>query len=147
MSTDATVTQDLIQTLEDGKDGYARAAKALEGTDAEGHAAMMTTFSQQRGTFSDELQAMAKAYGDDMKESGSATASLHRGWLAVRDALSGSDPFGVLKAVEQGEDHAVSEYEKALEGDISSELRQTVERQMGEVKAARDQVKALNDAT
>ena len=89
-----------------------------------------TRFSQQRAGFYAELQGMAKDYGDDIEESGSVAATLHRGWLSLKDALAGSDPKGVLDAAEQGEDHAVKEYEKALEADISPALREVVQRQL-----------------
>jgi uncharacterized protein (TIGR02284 family) len=51
----------------------------------------------------------------------------------------------VLKAAASGEDHAVSEYESALEKDLSADLRTVVERQLSEVRQARDSVKALAD--
>ena len=71
-------------------------------------------------------------------------AKAHRGWMAVKDAVAGSDPDGVLDAAATGEDHAVSEYEQALEADISPEFKTVLERQLGEVRSARDQVKALS---
>jgi uncharacterized protein (TIGR02284 family) len=67
--------------------------------------------------------------------------------MAVKDALSGSDPDGVLDAAEQGEDHTVSEYSEALEDDVSPMLEEVLRRQMAAVQAAHDQVKALRDAT
>ena len=45
-----------------------------------------------------------------------------------------------------GEDHAVSEYEKALEKDLSAGFREVVSRQHQAVVAARDEVKALQTA-
>ncbi len=69
--------------------------------------------------------------------------SLHRGWLTLKDALAGSKPDGVLDAAEQGEDHAVREYEQALDEDISPELRAVVQRQYTEIRSAHDDVKTL----
>ena len=90
---------------------------------------------------------MAAAYGDDIDESGSVKGTIHRGWMAVKDALSGSDPDGILDAAEQGEDHAVDSYKKALDEDISPDLKDVLRRQMGTVQATHDQVKALRNAT
>ena len=73
-------------------------------------------------------------------------AKVHRGWMAVKDAIAGSDPAGVLDAAEQGEDHAISEFEGALEKDLSPEFRPVLERQLDVVRAAHDQVKSLRDA-
>ncbi len=146
MSTDATVTRDLIQTLEDGKEGFAKGAEKLADSDSPELATAFRANSEQRERFAAELTEMAKAYGDQLDESGSVVGALHRGWMTLKDALSGSGPDGILDAAEQGEDHALKEYEKALGADISPELRTVVERQLGDVRAAHDQVKALRDA-
>jgi uncharacterized protein (TIGR02284 family) len=146
MSTDAAVTKDLLETLEDGKDGFAKGAEKLE---ADGEATLASTFRDlgaARGRLYDELQQIAASYGDQISDSGSLAAKAHRGWMAVKDAIAGSDPDGVLDAAEQGEDHAVSEFEKALDADISPEFKAVVQRQLAEVRSAHDQVKALRDA-
>ena len=65
--------------------------------------------------------------------------------LSLKDALSGTGPEGVLDAAEQGEDHAISEYEKASNEDISPELKVVVLRQLTGIRAAHDDVKALRD--
>ena len=146
MSTDEAVTKDLIEVLEDGKDGFAKAADKLAGDDRADLASKFREYSAQRARFAGELRAMATAYGDQINESGSVVAALHRGWMSLKDALSGSDPEGVLDVAEQGEDHAVAAYDKALKEDISGELRVVVERQLAEVKTAHDEVRALRDA-
>jgi uncharacterized protein (TIGR02284 family) len=86
---------------------------------------------------------MAESYGDAIEESGTAAAAVHRGWIALKDALTGSDPEAVLRAALQGEEHAVREYEKALDEDLSPPLREVVTRQLEQIRAARDQVKVL----
>ena len=78
---------------------------------------------------------------------GDVTAALHRGWIALKDALTGDDPGSVLGACVTGENHAVSEYEKALEQDLSAGFREVVTRQHAAVLAARDEVKALQSAS
>lgn len=145
MSTDRSVTKDLIETLEDGKNGFAAAADKLADSDRPDLSATMRQFSDQRARFSAELEQLAADYGDDIDEHGSVAAAAHRGWMAVKDALSGSDPEGVLDAAEQGEDHAVSEYEDALAQDISPELRVVLERQFAEVRRAHDEVRRLRN--
>jgi uncharacterized protein (TIGR02284 family) len=146
MSTDAAVTKDLIQTLEDGKNGFAKGAEKLEGDDAMQIASTFRELSAHRAALAEELQELAQDYGDDIDESGTVTAALHRGWMTLKDVASGSDPKGVLDVAEQGEDHAIKEFEKALGADISPGLRAVVERQLGEVRNAHDQVRALRDA-
>ena len=145
MSVDAAVTKDLIETLEDGREGFAQGAEKLDDSDSE-LAAIFRRFSAQRASFLTELQDLARSYGDRIDESGSVAATLHRGWMSLKDALTGSSPSGVLDAAEQGEDHAVKEYDKALGSELSPELRAVVERQSAEVRAAHDEVRSLRDS-
>ena len=147
MSNDAKVTKNIIEALEDGKKGFANAADKLADSNQTDLAPTFREFSEQRAGFAAELETMAAAYGDDIDEDGSVKGTIHRGWMAVKDALSGSDPDGVLDAAEQGEDHAVDSYKKALDEDISPELKDVLRRQMGTVQATHDQVKALRNAT
>jgi len=146
MSTDATTTKDLIETLEDGRTGFADAADKLADTDRNDLAPRFRDFSEQRGAFSAELENLAAQYGDDIDEDGSLAAAVHRGWMSLKDALSGSSAQGVLDAAEQGEDHAVKEFTKALDADISPELATVVRRQLVEISATHDEVKRLRDA-
>ena len=71
---------------------------------------------------------------------------MHRGWISLKDALTGDDPSGVLKAALTGEDHAVSEYEKALQQDLSAGFREVVSRQHTAILTARGELKALQTA-
>lgn len=146
MSTDENVTKDLIETLEDGKDGFTRAADKLADSDRPELSTTFRDYAAQRASFAAELRSMAAGYGDRIEESGSIAAAIHRGWMSLKDALAGSSPEGVLDAAEQGEDHAVGEYHRALKADISPELRAVVQRQYTAVKAAHDHVRSLRDA-
>jgi uncharacterized protein (TIGR02284 family) len=147
VTDDKAVAKELVETLKDGENGYSSAADKVRDGD---HAAWATTlqrFAEQRADFRREIVELGEDYGDDVDESGSATAALHRGWIALKDALTGDDPEGVLSAAVTGEDHAVSEYEKALQADLSAGFREVVTRQHAAVLAARDEVKALQTAS
>ena len=147
MSTDEKISKDLIQTLKDGREGFAKAADKLAADGRNDLAERFREFSTQRERFSTELTQLAGAYGDDADTSGSLAGTVHRGWMTLKDALAGSDPEGVLDVAEQGEDHAKSEYAKALDtNDISSGLRTVVERQYADVQVAHDVVRDLRDA-
>ena len=145
MSTDVAVTKDLVETLEDGKEGFAKGAEKLESSGNTREAAVFKRLSEQRNAFSAELRKLAQVNGEEADASGSLAGKLHRGWMSLKDALAGSEPDGVLDAAEQGEDHAVGEYDKALEAEISPPLRAVVERQAADVKRGHDEVKALRN--
>lgn len=143
MSTDQAVTEDLVKTLEDGKDGYTKAAEKLDELGEADLVSAFRSFADQRTRFADELQSMAVAYGDDVDRSGSVAAAVHRGWMTLKEAISTSDAKALLEVAKQGEDHAVGEFEKALDRDISGGLREVVQRQATEITAARDSIDAL----
>jgi len=148
MQTDTTaaVLEDLIQTLEDGRKGFEQAAEHLQGTADGAVTDRMRTFSEQRADFSSELRSIATMQGFEIDEKGSVAGTMHRGWIGLKDAVTGDDPSAVLGAAETGEDHAVSQYEEALKKDLPPEVRSVIERQAIEVRRAHDQVRNLRDS-
>ncbi|MCB0968892.1 MAG: PA2169 family four-helix-bundle protein [Ilumatobacter sp.] len=144
-STDEKVSKDLIETLEDGKVGFGKAADKLDADGRADIAQQFRRYAEQRASFAQELRDLAAQYGDRIDEDSSLLGALHRGWMSIKDAVAGDDAKGVLDAAEQGEDHAKAEYRDALQADISSHLRTVVERQATQVKQVHDEVKALRD--
>ncbi len=143
MSDDNQVAKELVETLKDGERGFASAAEKLRDGDHAEWATTLQRYSEQRAEFHREIVALGHDYGEDVDESGTLSATVHRGWISLKDALTGDKPDGVLKAAVTGEDHAVSEYEKALKQDLSTGFREVVSRQHAAVVAARDEIKAL----
>ena len=146
MSDDKKVAKELVETLRDGERGFASAAEKLRDSDRPEWAATLERLSQQRAGFRSEIIDLGHEYNDDVDESGTAMAALHRGWISLKDALTGDNAGSVLGAAVTGENHAVSEYESALEQDLSAGFREVVSRQHAAVVAARDEVKALQVA-
>ena len=97
MSVDEKVTAELVETLKDGEAGFERAAASVEKEDVP-LAQLLRDLSAQRAGFAAELQAMAANYGDDVDEDGTVAGTLHRGWIALKDAVTGSSTSTVLKA-------------------------------------------------
>ena len=145
MTDDKKVAKELVETLKDGERGFAAAAEKVRDSDRSEWSATLQRLSEQRAGFRREIVDMGHEYGDDVDESGTAAAALHRGWIALKDAVTGDDAGAVLGAAVTGEDHAVSEYESALEQDLSEGFRAVVTRQHAAVVAARDEVKALQN--
>ena len=143
MSTDEKTTTDLIETLKNGEEGFRKAAEKLSDSSRADLADEFTVYSEQRARFAAELAAMTNAYGDDVPQRSTLPGAVHRGWIAVKDALSGSSPEAVLKAASTGEDHAVAEYEDAMQANISDDLRSVLARQFSEVSKTRNRVSAL----
>jgi uncharacterized protein (TIGR02284 family) len=146
MKLEATIN-DIIQTLEDGHKGFATAAEKAETDGRQDLALEFRQYSEQRATFSNQLRCHAAERGLDVDAGPSVAGTMHRGWMKLKDALSGADVSGVLEAAEQGEDHAVAEYVRALDDDIDGELRALLGQQFTEIQATHDRVRNLRDAT
>jgi uncharacterized protein (TIGR02284 family) len=71
-------------------------------------------------------------YGGKAEDSGSVAGAVHRGWVSVRDALSGTSDQAILDECERGEDVALSRYRKAMKREeLPAAVRQVVERPNG----------------
>ena len=143
MSTDEKVAKDLVETLKDGRNGFLAAAEKLRDSDRPDLADTMQQYADQRATFAREIVEMGHEYGDEVDESGSFAARLHRGWLSMKDAISGDDTGGVVDAAVSGEEHAENEYRTALDADISEGFRTVVARQHEEITQAKSTLKSL----
>lgn len=147
LSKATNILEDLNETLEDGREGFTQAADKLE---EDGHgqiATKMREFAAQREQLSRELAGIASANGMEFDTgNGTAAGALHRGWMSMKDALTGNDPHAILAAAERGEDHAVAQYREALDEDLPDPIRTVVSQQATKVKTAHDQVRDLRDA-
>jgi uncharacterized protein (TIGR02284 family) len=80
------------------------------------------------------------------EDSGSASGAMHRTWINLKSAVTSGDDHSILAECERGEDSAVAEYKKIMEGDdLSAPVRDIVSRQYREVKSAHDRIKQLRD--
>jgi uncharacterized protein (TIGR02284 family) len=138
-----SVIDELIETLKDGQEGYKQAAEAVKAPQLK---SLFRDYSQQRSRFATALQNEARNLGESRPETSSSVAGvLHRGWINLKSALSGGDDHAILAECERGEDSAVKEYRKALDGDLSTSLCEIVSRQYADIKAAHDRIKNLRD--
>ena len=134
----------LIQTCRDGQDGFRTAA---DGVNDPGLKRLFNEYSRQRAGFVGELQDEVRRLGGDPERTGSVAASLHRGWINIKSAVTGQDDNAVTAECERGEDAAVSNYRAALGVDLPANVRAMIERQFAEVKKAHDHIRGLERVT
>ena len=147
MRDEATTVQELIKVLDDGRDGFAKVADRLEGNSAPEVSQRFREFSAQRGAMADELRRLARIEGFREPSGGTVAGAVHRGWIAVKDVLTGDNAPALISAAEQGEDHARSKFRDALaETTLTPEVRSVVQNQAQQVEAAHDYVSALKHA-
>ena len=136
-----SVLNNLIETCKDGQEGFRTAAEAVTRPDLK---TLFGTYSQQRAQFAAELQNEVLRLGDDPEKTGSVAASLHRGWIDLKSAVTGRDDIAIISECERGEGSAVRNYEDAVnDEDLPENLREIVRRQFAQVKEAHDRVRTL----
>lgn len=130
----------LIETVKDGQNGFATAAEGVKDPAVK---AVFLEYSQQRAQMARELQDEVRGLGGDPEKAGSVAASLHRGWINIKSAVTGSDEHAVIAEAERGEDIAKAEYEKALKQPLPPQVQALVQRQAALVRQAHDKVRAM----
>lgn len=75
------------------------------------------------------------------------SSKFHRAWIDIKASVADNKKATVLSSVEFGEGIAVDAYEDAIEDeDVPSHIKGVLQNQLTELRAARDQVKALHEA-
>ncbi len=137
------VLNDLIETCKDGEYGFRTCSERASS------ASLKQTFQQRAQECSSaaaELQGLVRQYGGTPEDSGTAAGAVHRGWVRVVDAVTGSDDQAILNECERGEDSALARYRAAAkETDLPADVRAVIARQQEGVQRNHDQVKALRD--
>jgi uncharacterized protein (TIGR02284 family) len=140
-----SVLNGLIETCKDGQNGFQTAADGINRSELK---SLFYQYSQQRAQFAGELQTEVRSLGGDPEQAGSVAATLHRGWMNIKSAVTGEDENAVLAEAERGEDTAVAAYKDALaDQNLPSDVRAIVERQYAQVQEAHDRVRNLERAT
>ena len=132
----------LIETAKDGEYGFRTSAEYLKSVDMKQLFLRRADECRQAVT---ELQSLVVQYGGTAEDSGTTAGAMHRGWVAVKGALSGYSDKAILEETERGEDTAMDSYREALQQDLPSDARTLIERQFEGVKRNHAQVRALRD--
>lgn len=135
---------DLIQTCRDGQEGFQTASEGV--TDSKLKTLFMK-YAQQRAGFAAELQDEVRRLGGEPEKTGSASATLHRGWMNIKSAITGKDDGAIISECERGEDSAVQSYEDALNTALPANVESIVEEQYQQVKNAHDQIRSMEKAS
>lgn len=137
------VINDLLETCKDGELGFRTAAEGVENTELR---TLFNLYAQQRARFGAELNNEVLRRGGDPATSGHVSAAFHRGWIDVKQAITGKSEAAVIDECERGEDAAKANYEDALKKRLPSDLLSLVEAQYEEVKDAHDRIRSLKRA-
>lgn len=134
----------LIETCKDGQNGFQTASEGVKNSELK---TLFSTYSQQRAQFAGELQNEVRRLGGDPEQTGSVAATLHRGWIDIKSAVTGEDEGAVISECERGEDSAVRNYKDAIAANLPADVATIIQRQYGQVKEAHDRIRSLEKAT
>lgn len=142
-----SVLHSLISTCRDGQEGFRTAAECV--ADDPELKMLLSSFSLQRSKFAGELEAELIEMGEHHPESEgpSISGAVRRGWISLKAAMTQADNHAVLAECERGEDAAVAQYKKSLAHELPDPIREIVQRQLQEVVATHNTIRALRDAT
>lgn len=144
MTNDEVIStlNNLIETNKDGQDGFQQSAEGVERSDLK---SLFYEYSQQRAKFAGELQALVRELGGDPENTGSVAGSVHRGWINIKQAVTGKDEQSILNEAERGEDSAKKAYQEATKQDLPANVSAIVERQAQDIYQAHDKIRNLRD--
>ena len=138
---DVSVLNTLITTTIDSAHGFERSA---ENADAARFQSMFQEFATERRQCVNDLQARVRQLGGDPADDGSLKADVHRRWLDMKNAITGTGDKSVIEEVERGEDYIKEKYETALKDDkLSAETRMVITKAYDSVRRGHDRASAL----
>jgi uncharacterized protein (TIGR02284 family) len=144
MSTDTkdvvSTLNGLIETCKDGENGFKKASEEAKEPSLQ---ALFAKYSAQRTGYSRELQQAVASLGEKPAESGHVAATLHRGWMTLKESLSKHEDTAIIDEAEAGEDAAVKAYREALAKDLPTTVLEMVRRQFAGIQEAHGTIRDL----
>ena len=129
----ANVLNDLIETCKDGEQGYRSAEEKAKDPSLK---SLFSKYASQRAGYVTELQGMVRGLGEDPATSGHVAATLHRGWLNLKESLSKDEDKALIETCESGEDAAMKSYKDALSKSLPANVMSMVQKQFSGVQEA-----------
>jgi uncharacterized protein (TIGR02284 family) len=137
-----SILNGLIETCKDGDEGFRSAAEKLKDPAIR---SQFLQFARQRAQFAGELQAEVTRMGSEPAKSGSTTGALHRGWIGLKNAITGGSDHSILEEAERGEDAAVKNYHDALSKGLPGDIEAIVYRQSKVILETHNTVRSVRD--
>ena len=135
--------KDILEKNIDAQKGFER---AVEHTDSSALKTYFRTRSQERAGFVTALKSELTNYGEKFKDSGSAAANLHRGWMDFKSVFSSDDDEAMLEECIRGEKKALKEYDEALKpGEVPESTSTILHQQREKIQEGLNKIKSMED--
>lgn len=134
---------DILEKNIDAQKGF---NKAVENTENQGLKTYFRERSTERKQFVSELRSELAHYGEKFKDSGSAAASMHRGWMDFKSMFSSDDDESMLEESIRGERKALEEYDEALKpGEVPETTATLLRKQKAKIQSGLERIKTMED--
>ena len=138
--TERSVLNHLMETCKDGERGFRYAANHVKEPSVK---ALFLDIASQRERFASALLPHAQRLGGASEADGTAAAALHRGWMTIKDALTGHDDKAIIGEAERGEGAALAAYQDAVDGMLPPTVRDLIEQQYEDIRHSRERLRAF----
>lgn len=137
------VLQGIIEKNYDAEKGY---KKAMQDAKNPALKNFLKQQALQRSTFATAIDKELRDLGEEPKESGSITGSLHRAWIDIKSSVAGNDDEAVLEEVIRGEKASVDEYEDVMKKHtLAPKIQNILQSQLRDIQGTLNRVKTLED--
>ena len=127
----------LIEVCRDGARGFKLAADHVSDPELK---RIFSDTARQRDLFAAELLPYAQRLGGENDAPGTAKGALHRGWMMIKDAMTGYDDRAVLAEAVRGESVAVDTYADAVTSLLPPNARPVIERQYSAIRTVQGEL-------
>jgi uncharacterized protein (TIGR02284 family) len=148
-ATDTTteILNDLVAINNDRIEGYERAMKELDESDADLKQLFLAMVDESR-QLKMELGNEIQVGGSSIESGTTASGKIYRAWMDVRAAFSGQNRKTVLANCEYGEDAAQRAYTNAIkEEGLPKYIVEMLLNQKETLKQSHDEIKRLRDTS
>lgn len=133
----------LLETCRDGEFGFTESA---EHTKTQEVKSVFLQRADDCRMAAAELQQLIIDMGGEPDEGGSVSGAMHRGWVAIKGALSGYSDISMLEECERAEYVALAQYRKALKQNLPLYAKTIVDRQAEGTQKNHDQIRDMRNA-
>ena len=137
--------QSIIEKNYDAEKGYKKAMEDAENPALRG---FLQQQAAKRSNYATAIDQELRLLGEQPKESGSVTGSLHRAWIDIKSTVAGNTDEAVLEEVIRGEKASVEDYQDALnKPNLAPQINNVLQTQLNDIQSTLNKVKRLEDIT
>ena len=133
---------DLIATLRDAEEGYAKAAKGVHNTHLSNR---LVDLSGERGKFADEIVGLVLNLGAEASKDAHFGGILHKGWVDLETRIRPKSEVEIVRECIAGEGETVKHFQHAVSVELPAEARSVVERQLQKIQTELSDLEDLTE--